>query len=77
MKARRGVYAAAITPRDAGGRPDTAKLIAYCRRLIADGLDGVAPLGTTSEGNSTPFAWRRSLPVAFAEAGIERDRVIF
>ncbi|MEM8851270.1 MAG: dihydrodipicolinate synthase family protein [Pseudomonadota bacterium] len=77
MKARRGVYAAAITPRAASGAPDTAKLVAYCQRLIADGLDGVAPLGTTSEGNSTPFDWRRSLPSAFAEAGIAQDRVIF
>ena len=76
-KARRGVYAAAITPVAADGRPDTAKLIAYCNRLIAEGLDGIAPTGTTGEGNSLPFDWRLALPSAFAEAGLPPDRVIF
>ncbi|KIT17580.1 dihydrodipicolinate synthase family protein [Jannaschia aquimarina] len=76
MKARRGVYAAAITPLGPDGRPDTGKLVAYCKRLIADGLDGVAPVGTTSEGNSTPMDWRLRLPEALAEGGIAGDRVI-
>ena len=76
-KARHGVYAAAITPVGKDGRPDTAKLIAYCRRLIGEGLDGVAPNGTTGEGNSLPFNWRLELPGAFAEAKLPPDRVIF
>ncbi|MEM8823733.1 MAG: dihydrodipicolinate synthase family protein [Pseudomonadota bacterium] len=76
-KARQGVYAAAITPVAADGRPDTAKLIAYCQRLIDDGLDGIAPTGTTGEGNSLPFDWRLELPSAFATAGLAADRVIF
>lgn len=76
-KARNGVYAAAITPVDATGRPDTTKLIAYCKRLIAEGLDGVAPTGTTGEGNSLPFDWRLDLPGAFSEAQLPPDRVIF
>ncbi len=76
-KARRGVYAAAITPMAADGRPDTDKLIAYSKRLIADGLDGVAPTGTTGEGNSLPFDWRLTLPGHFAQANVPPERVIF
>lgn len=76
-KARKGVYAAAITPVDMSGRPDTLKLITYCKRLIQEGLDGVAPTGTTSEGNSLPSDWRLELPRAFAKAGVPSDRVIF
>ena len=55
-KARRGVYAAAVTPLAADGRADLAKLARYCERLIADGLDGVAPTGTTGEGTSVAMA---------------------
>ena len=76
-KAQKGVYAATITPVAADGRPDTAKLIAYSRKLIADGLDGVAPNGTTGEGNSLPFDWRMELPGQFAQAGLPPHRVIF
>ena len=77
IKARHGVYAAAITPVGFDGRPDTTKLIAYCKRLIGEGLDGVAPIGTTGEGNSLPFDWRLELPGVFAEADLPPDRVIF
>jgi len=76
-KATKGVYAAAITPVGANGRPDTQKLVSYCLRLISEGLDGVAPTGTTGEGNSLPFYWRIELPNAFAEAGLPPNRVIF
>ncbi len=77
-KARRGIYAAAISPFDAEGRIETAKLISYCQHLLSDGgCDGVAPTGTTGEGTSVAMADRLALPAAFAEAGIETDRVIF
>lgn len=77
-KARRGIYAAAVTPFDAEGRIAPAKLIAYCQHLLgAGGCDGVAPLGTTGEGTSCAMADRLHLPAAFAEAGIAGDRVIF
>lgn len=77
-KARRGIYAAAVTPFDENGRIDRAKLVAYCQHLLSDGgCDGVAPTGTTGEGTSCAMADRLELPAAFAEAGIEADRVIF
>ncbi len=77
-KARRGIYAAAVTPFNQDGSVNTAKLISYCTHLLsAGGCDGVAPTGTTGEGTSIAMGDRLALPAAFAEAGIESDRVIF
>ena len=77
-KATRGIYAAAVSPFRADGSLDQDRLIAYCRHLMADGgCDGVAPTGTTGEGNSIAMADRLALPAAFAEAGMPADRVIF
>jgi len=78
MKARRGIYAAAVSPFDASGKLDAAKSAAYCQHLLSDGgCDGVAPTGTTGEGTSIAMADRLAMPEAFAKAGIETDRVIF
>ncbi len=77
-KARRGIYAAAISPFGPDGTLDAEKLAAYCRYLVTDGgCDGVAPTGTTGEGNSIPMSARMALPDVFAEAGLEPDQVIF
>ena len=77
-KARRGIYAAAVSPFNADGSLNTEKLLGYCQHLLADGgCDGVAPTGTTGEGTSVAMADRLALPGAFADAGIESDRVIF
>lgn len=77
-KARRGIYAAAVTPFDQNGRVQQDKLVGYCQHLLSDGgCDGVAPIGTTGEGTSIAMADRLALPATFAEAGIEEDRVIF
>lgn len=79
MKARRGIYAAAISPFDAAGRLDAPKLIDYCRHLMSEagGCDGVAPMGTTGEATSISMPERLALPQAFAKADIPADRVIF
>lgn len=78
-KARRGIYAAAVSPFRADGTLDATKLVAYCQYLMsaAGGCDGVAPTGTTGEGSSIAMVDRLALPGAFADAGIETDRVIF
>jgi 4-hydroxy-tetrahydrodipicolinate synthase len=75
-KAKKGVYAAAITPIDADGEPDLKGLVDYCRELIAAGCDGVAPLGTTGEAAALPFLFRQRVPEALAAAGIAPDAVI-
>jgi 4-hydroxy-tetrahydrodipicolinate synthase len=76
-KAKKGIYAASLTPVGADGEPDGEKLANYCRWNIEQGLDGVAPLGTTGEGNSLPFKFRLALPEIFAKAGFDADQVIF
>lgn len=77
-KAYRGIYAAAVSPFREDGSLDAGKLIAYCQHLMSDGgCDGVAPTGTTGEGNSIRMADRLALPAQFADAGIPSDRVIF
>lgn len=78
-KARRGIYAAAVSPFNADGSLNAQKLLKYCQHLLspAGGCDGVAPTGTTGEGTSIAMADRLALPGVFAEAGIETDRVIF
>ncbi len=77
-KAVRGVYAAAISPFRADGSLDTDKLVGYCQYLMNEGgCDGVAPTGTTGEGNSIGLNDKLVLPKAFAKAGIPTERVIF
>ncbi len=77
-KAKKGIYAAAVSPFREDGSLHTEKLIAYCEHLImAGGCDGVAPTGTTGEGNSISFRERMALPGAFAEAGFDPGRAIF
>lgn len=77
-KAIRGIYAAAVSPFDADGSLDIPKLIAYCQHLVTDGgCDGVAPTGTTGEGNSIALKDKLALPEAFAEAGFDPARAIF
>lgn len=75
-KAKRGVYAAAITPIGPDGEPDLHGLVSYCQGLIAAGCDGVAPLGTTGEAAALPFSFRQRVPEALAKAGIAADAVI-
>ena len=78
-KARRGIYAAAVSPFNADGSLNAQKLVSYCQHLMSreGGCDGVAPTGTTGEGTSIAMADRLALPGVFADAGIETDRVIF
>ncbi|MGX1349552.1 4-hydroxy-tetrahydrodipicolinate synthase [Bradyrhizobium elkanii] len=75
-KARKGVYAAAITPIAANGDPSLNELVRYCEGLIEAGCDGVAPLGTTGEAASLPLSFRQVVPEALAAANLASDRVI-
>lgn len=76
-KARRGIYAAALSPLNSDGSLDGPALAAYSAELLETGCDGVAPTGTTGEGTSLSLADRIALPPVFAQAGIAEDRVIF
>ena len=77
-KAARGIYAAAVSPFREDGSLDTERHIAYCKHLISDGgCDGVAPTGTTGEGNSISFRQKMELAGDFAKAGFPTNRAIF
>lgn len=76
-KADKGVYAASITPVDGSGEPDGKRLLEHCHWLMAQGLTGVAPLGTTGEGNSLPLTFRLNVPALFRDAGFSSNKVIF
>ncbi|MBY0380374.1 MAG: dihydrodipicolinate synthase family protein [Xanthobacteraceae bacterium] len=74
-KAKKGVYAATITPINGNGEPDLDALIGYCQEIVATGC-GVAPLGTTGEAAALPFAFRMLVPDALAKAKVAADSVI-
>jgi 4-hydroxy-tetrahydrodipicolinate synthase len=77
-KAVRGIYAAAVSPFNRNGALDPKKLVEYCEYLVTKGgCDGVAPTGTTGEGNSISFVQKLNLAKAFADAKFEPSRVIF
>ena len=45
-----GLWTATVTPVDSNYRCDVRRLLAHCRRLLADGCDGIGLFGTTGEG---------------------------
>ena len=75
--ALRGVYAAVLTPFTDRLEPDLAAFVAHCRWLLANGCDGLAPLGTTGEANSLSVAQRLALVEAAAGSGLPMARCIF
>jgi 4-hydroxy-tetrahydrodipicolinate synthase len=54
----RGVFAAALTPLTRDLEPDLKGFVAHARWLLANGCDGLAPLGTTGEANSLSLGQR-------------------
>lgn len=77
-KAVRGIYAAAVSPFREDGTLDVPKLVSYCQYLVSEGgCDGVAPTGTTGEGNSISFRQKLELAGAFADAGFSPQKAIF
>ena len=65
-----------LTPLDASGQVDQGLLVAHAQSLLARGVDGVAPFGTTGEGQSFSVAERLAGIDALLAAGIPRDRVV-
>lgn len=76
IEAPRGVFAANLTPLGADGAPDRVRFVAHARWLLANGCDGVAPLGTTGEANSLSVDERLDLIEALGEAGITGSQLI-
>jgi 4-hydroxy-tetrahydrodipicolinate synthase len=71
-----GVNCAAATPLNADLSPDLGLFVEHCRRLLAQGCDGIALLGTTGEANSFSLGERRTILEAAVKAGVDADRLI-
>jgi 4-hydroxy-tetrahydrodipicolinate synthase len=71
-----GVYCASVTPVTSDLAPDHVAFVAHCRRLLEQGCDGVALLGTTGEANSFSASERKGLLEATVRAGIEPGRLL-
>ena len=72
----RGVISAALTPLDADLNPDHGRFVAHCHRLLAEGCDGIAMLGTTGEANSFGLDERRALLEAALAGGVRPDQLL-
>ena len=71
-----GVWCAVLTPFDAAGLPDSARLARHVRRILAAGVDGIALFGTTGEGQSLSLKERRAGLDALLAAGIAPSRIV-
>ena len=66
----RGVLVPALTPFQADLAVDGERFAAHCRWLLAEGADGLAIFGTTSEANSLDVGERRQLLERLIDGGI-------
>ena len=76
LRSGQGVWCAVLTPFDAAGLPDSARMARHVRRLLAAGVDGIALFGTTGEGQSLSLKERREGLDALLAAGIAPSRIL-
>ena len=72
----RGLWCATVTPVAADGAIDDRRFAAHARALLAQGVDGIAPFGTTGEGQSFSCDERRAGLDALLAAGIPGPRIV-
>ena len=72
----RGLWCAMLTPFDNSGSVDHGMLVAHAKSLLARDVDGVAPFGTTGEGQSFSAAERLAGIDALLAGGIPGDRLV-
>jgi 4-hydroxy-tetrahydrodipicolinate synthase len=72
----RGLWCAMLTPLGADGGLDHARLAAHAQGLLAQGVEGVVPFGTTGEGPSFSVAERCAGLETLLRAGIAPDRLL-
>jgi 4-hydroxy-tetrahydrodipicolinate synthase len=76
IEALRGVLVPALTPFTADYQPDRAAFAEFCSWLLAQGANGLAVFGTTSEANSLSLAERMSLFDHLIEKGIPAQSLV-
>lgn len=72
----RGLWCATLTAVARDGSIDHARNFAHARWLFAQGVDGIAPFGTTGEGQSFAADERREGLDALLEAGVPATRIV-
>ncbi len=72
----RGLWCAMLTPLDRNGGVDHPRLVDHARRLLARGVDGLAPFGTTGEGQSFGVGERAAGLSALFAAGIPGAKLV-
>ena len=75
-RALTGLWPPVATPFREDGAVDTQRIVRHSKALLADGCEGLAVLGTTSEANSLSLDERRKVIDAHVEGGIEADRLM-
>ena len=70
-----GVLSPVVTPFKDDLSPDPHRLVQHCRWLLSQNV-GLAPFGTTSEGNSLSVEEKMSLLDHLIEAGIDTARLM-
>ena len=71
-----GLWCATLTPVASSGGIDHARFAAHAHALLAQGVDGIAPFGTTGEGQSFAADERRAGLDALLAAGIPGQKVV-
>ncbi|HEV8501162.1 MAG TPA: dihydrodipicolinate synthase family protein [Casimicrobiaceae bacterium] len=72
----RGLWCATLTPLDATGGIDARRFASHVQGLLAAGVDGVAPFGTTGEGPSFSVAERQAGLEVLLRAGVAPARIV-
>jgi len=71
-----GLWCATLTPLGDDGRIDHPRFARHAQWLFAQGVEGIAPFGTTGEGQSFSVAERREGVDALLAAGIAGSRIV-
>jgi 4-hydroxy-tetrahydrodipicolinate synthase len=71
-----GLWCATLTPVGNDGRIDHARFVDHVRWLFTQGVQGIAPFGTTGEGQSFSLDERRAGVDALLAAGIAGSRIV-
>jgi 4-hydroxy-tetrahydrodipicolinate synthase len=71
-----GVIAPVLTPFGEDGAPDAERFVEHCQWLMEEGCTGLAPFGTTSEGNSLGVEERMELLEELVDEDIDPTKLM-